>query len=296
MEDKIILITGANGQLGQELLRASENVKNLQMIFSDVEQLDITNNRQVREVITDLKPFAVVNCAAYTAVDKAESEPALATLINVAGAGSLAAACAINDSLLIHISTDYVFGGNGNTPYTEGEPVDPNGVYAISKAYGEQAVISSGADYVIIRTSWLYSVFGHNFVKTMLRLGKEREELKVVNDQIGSPTNARDLSMAIIKILLHPASEQPIREIVHYANEGVVSWFDFAVEIMSFAKLNCNVLPIPTSEYPLPAPRPAYSVLDTAKIRSTFGIEIPAWKESLHKCLEELNRLNQEKN
>ncbi len=290
MPKKLILVTGANGQLGQELFRISEEIKDLKMIFTDVEQLDITNNRQVRLAITDMKPFAVVNCAAYTAVDKAESEPEQAANINVAGAGSLAAACAINDTLLIHISTDYVFGGKGNTPYTEDNQPDPQGVYATTKAQGEQAVISSGCDYAIIRTSWLYSVFGNNFVKTMIRLGQEREELKVVNDQIGSPTNARDLAKAIVQILLHHASEEPMREIFHFANDGAVSWFDFATEIMSLAKLNCKVLPIPTSDYPVPAPRPAYSVMDTTKIQKQFNIEIAGWKESLRLCIGELKK------
>lgn len=288
MSQKTILITGANGQLGQELLRADENAEGLNMIFTDVEQLDITNNRQVREVISQLKPFAVVNCAAYTAVDKAESEPEQAALINVAGPGSLAAACALNDSILIHISTDYVFGGVGNLPYTEDHPVDPKGVYATTKAHGEKAVMTSGADYMIIRTSWLYSVFGNNFVKTMLRLGKERDELKVVNDQTGNPTNARDLAAAIISILHHPISDNHVREIFHYANIGETTWFEFASEIIRYSKLSCKVLPIPTSDYPLPASRPAYSVLDTTKVRTAFSLEIPDWKESLHICLDEL--------
>lgn len=288
MKEKVILVTGANGQLGQELFRISDEVEGLQMIFTDVEQLDITKNRQVREVITDLRPFAVINCAAYTAVDKAESEPEQAALINVAGAGSLAAACAINDSLLVHISTDYVFGGKHSKPYSEDHPVDPQGVYATTKARGEQAVISSGADYIIIRTSWLYSAFGHNFVKTMLRLGKERGEVKVVNDQIGSPTNAEDLARAIVSVLLHQGSEYELHDIFHFANNGAVSWFDLATEIMNYAGLNCKVIPVPTSEYPVDAPRPAYSVLDTSKISKTFGIEISGWKESLHRCIDRL--------
>jgi dTDP-4-dehydrorhamnose reductase len=288
MKQKTVLITGANGQLGQALFKASEDLADLKIIFTDVEQLDITNSKQVRSVIESLRPFAVVNCAAYTAVDKAESEPEAAALLNTGGPANLAVACALTGSLLIHISTDYVFGGNGTIPYKEDHPADPQGVYARSKAGGEQAVITSGSDYIIIRTSWLYSVYGHNFVKTMLRLGQEREELKVVNDQIGSPTNAEDLAKTILQIIQHPMADQHIHEIFHFANTGAISWFEFATEIMNYAKLNCKVLPISTSEYPLPAPRPAYSVLDTTKIRSTFSIEVPGWKESLHRCLDEL--------
>jgi len=288
MKEKVILVTGANGQLGRELFRISDDAEGLKMIFTDVEQLDITNNRQVREVITDLKPFAVINCAAYTAVDKAESDPELAALINVAGAGSLAAACSINNSLLVHISTDYVFGGNHSQPYNEDHPVDPQGVYSTTKAQGEQAVISSGADYIIIRTSWLYSAYGHNFVKTMLRIGTERDEVKVVNDQIGSPTNAEDLARAIVSMLVHQSSEYELHDVFHFANDGAVSWFDFATEIMNYANLGCKVIPVQTSEYPVAAPRPAYSVLDTSKIRKTLGISISGWKESLHKCIDRL--------
>ncbi len=293
MSKKTILVTGANGQLGQALFKASEDVTDLKIIFTDVEQLDITNNRQVREVISQLKPFAVVNCAAYTAVDKAESEPEQAALINVAGPGSLAAACALNDTLLIHISTDYVFGGAGNIPYLEDHPVDPKGVYATTKAHGEKAVMTSGADYMIIRTSWLYSVFGNNFVKTMLRLGKERDELKVVKDQIGSPTNAEDLANAVFHIIMNPKAEKTMREIFHYANSGAVSWFDFASEIMDYAKLSCKVFPIRTAEYIQAAPRPMYSVLDTTKIQNYFDISVPHWKESLHKCIDELKNKQQ---
>lgn len=294
MQKKLILVTGANGQLGREIFRIADDFSFFKIIFTDIEQLDITNSRQVRTVVESLKPYAVVNCAAYTAVDKAESEPEIASLVNAGGPANLATACAMTGSLLIHISTDYVFGGDASQPYKEDHPVNPKGVYASTKAQGEQAVITSGSDYIIIRTSWLYSVFGNNFVKTMLRLGQEREELKVVNDQIGSPTNAFDLAKTILQILEHPMTNNHIREIFHYANDGSVSWFDFATEIMHYAKLGCRVQPIPSREYPSTVARPAYSVLDTTKIKSTFGIAIPQWRESLHKCLDEL--LKMEKN
>ncbi len=284
--EKTILVTGSNGQLGQELFKAVQNIDDLNLVFTDVEQFDITRTRQVRTVIESLKPFAVVNCAAYTAVDRAEAEPELAAAINVAGPGNLAVACALTGSLLIHISTDYVFGGDASEPYREDHPVNPKGVYAETKAQGEQAVITSGADYAIVRTSWLYSTFGHNFVKTMLKLGSEKDELNVVSDQTGSPTNAQDLALAVLQIIRHPSADKTMREIFHYANTGSVSWFEFASEIINYAKLNCKVNPIPTSGYPTPAPRPAYSVLDTAKIRNALNIRIPGWKESLHSCLD----------
>jgi len=288
MNKKTILVTGANGQLGQEIKRLASKAEDLHFVYTDVKDFDITNNHRVREYITDMNPFAVINCAAYTAVDKAETEPEKAALINVAGPGSLAAACALTDSLFIHISTDYVFGGVGNTPYLEDYPVDPKGVYAVTKAHGEQAVISSGCDYMIVRTSWLYSEYGYNFVKTMLRLGKEREEITVVDDQIGSPTYAADLAQTLIDVLQHEGVNYEMHDVFHYANQGAVSWYEFAQEIMNYAKLNCKVHPISTENYPMPAPRPAYSVLETSKIRKTFGVEIPNWKESLHACIDRL--------
>ncbi len=289
MKRKTVLITGAKGQLGNEIFKESFNVGIFDFIFTDIEELDITDNKAVNKAISQHSPFAVINCAAYTNVDKAELEPEAAYLINSTGVTNLAATCAINNVLLIHISTDYVFDGTAIKPYREDAPLNPQSVYAKSKTYGEKSILSSGTSYIIIRTSWLYSVFGNNFVKTILSKAKETKELKVVNDQIGSPTSAKDLSKTVLQILQHPLLRtEQLKEIFHYSNAGTVSWFDFACEIVKYAKLKCNILPISASEYNFSAPRPKYSVLDTSKIKKFLNIKIPTWKDSLHVCLNEI--------
>jgi dTDP-4-dehydrorhamnose reductase len=234
----------------------------------------------------------VINCAAYTAVDKAENDVKLATKINVNGARNLAKACQKYDATLIHISTDYVYHNNQNTPFKEGDKVSPKGVYAKTKLRGDNAVLKFCDKGVILRTSWVYGTFGHNFVKTMLRLGKERESLNVVFDQIGTPTYARDLAKAILKIIYKVENQQveaaQLRGIFHYSNEGVTSWYDFTQAIFEMRGLSCKVSPIESSQYPTPAQRPPFSVLNKGKIKETFGIEIPHWRESLAECLKEL--------
>lgn len=287
-QPKTILVTGAHGQLGSSLFELADTKKEFKWIFTDVEQFDITNPEQVNQVIGSLRPFAVINTAAYTAVDKAESEKELVRAVNVTGPAYLAAACAEYDVMLVHISTDYVFGGNENTPYLEDSSRSPEGVYAATKARGELEVITSGCSYYIIRTSWLYSEYGSNFVKTMLKLLKDNKEVRVVNDQTGSPTYAGDLARAIIDLLLHTSTKIGTEEVFHYANQGQITWYEFAQEIARLKETNCQVLPITSDEFQQAAKRPRYSVLDTEKIRKKIGIEIPHWKVSLAICVQNL--------
>ncbi len=288
MKEQTILVTGAKGQLGFELSRISNTTKNMKFIFTDIEDIDISKKNEVENMISKLKPFAVINCAAYTAVDKAESDEKTAFLINEIGVKNLANSCKNNNSILIHISTDYVFDGKTHLPYEEADAVSPLGVYAKSKAAGELAIILSNANYIIIRTSWLYSVHGSNFVKTMLKLGQEREEINVVTDQVGSPTNAQCLAKAIISILPQIKGNTNHKEILHFTNTGVASWYDFAVNIFELSNIKCKVNPIPTKDYPAPAPRPYYSVLNTHKIKENYNIEIIHWREALRNCIEEM--------
>lgn len=278
-----ILVTGANGQLGCELRQLSGNYPEHDFLFTDFPELDITNEHAIEQFIESNPVDAAINCAAYTAVDKAESNITNAMSVNAAAPALLAAASKRNNFLFVHISTDYVFDGKHHLPYKESHPIAPASVYGMSKAEGEKAIQQSGTKALIIRTSWLYSAFGNNFVKTMRQLTAERSELKVVCDQIGSPTWAADLAMCILQII--PQYEGSGTEIFHYSNEGVCSWFDFACAIARSESSNCRILPIRTHEYPLPAPRPAYSVMDKTSIRNTFGITIPWWEESLERCL-----------
>lgn len=273
------LVIGARGQLGSELREILQD----QACYVDRDELDITNAQAVQRFVRTDAYEAIINCAAYTAVDRAENEPDLAYKINVEGAKNLAA----TKVPLVHISTDYVFDGKSYRPYVEQEATDPQSVYGVTKLAGEQAVLETAKTAVIIRTAWLYSVFGNNFVKTMRRLGAERESLNVVFDQIGSPTNARDLAEAIVAIL--PQIKQGTKEIYHYSNEGVCSWYDFATEIMALSGLDCQVMPILSKDYPTPAQRPFYSVLNKGKIKQDFGIKIEHWKSSLKKCIAALN-------
>lgn len=284
---KTILVTGANGQLGSEMQRLGMLSPN-RYIFTDVNELDITDECAVRDFVAANNVEVIVNCAAYTNVDRAEGDEAAATLINATAAGYLAKAAKSCDATLIHISTDYVFGCDGNTPRTEDMPLKPLGVYGHTKLMGEEAIAASGCKAIIIRTAWLYSEFGHNFVKTMLRLTAEKETVKVVFDQVGSPTYAGDLALTIFSIVegdMYNGNEG----IYHFSDEGVCSWYDFAVEIARMAgHKNCRIVPCHSNEFPSPVTRPSYSVLDKTKIKATFEVEIPHWRESLAYCLKRL--------
>ena len=287
-----ILVTGANGQLGNEMRIVSKNSSD-RYIFTDVEELDILDRKAVMDCVKREKIEVVVNCAAYTNVDKAEDEPAFAEKLNATAVGYLAKACKDNGATLIHISTDYVFGGNeGNTPKTEDEKANPTGVYGKTKLLGERAIEKVGCKHIIIRTAWLYSEFGHNFVKTMRKLTAEKDTLKVVFDQIGTPTYALDLAEVIklfIERLKTANSQQPIANgIYHFSNEGVTSWYDFAKEICELSGNKCDIQPCHSDEFPSKVKRPSYSVLDKTKIKNKLNITIPHWKESLKKCISKL--------
>ncbi|MBP3545868.1 MAG: dTDP-4-dehydrorhamnose reductase [Alphaproteobacteria bacterium] len=274
----MFLVVGANGQLGNELRLLLQNKAE----YVDREELDITDEAAVSDYVTKDKYEAIINCAAYTAVDKAEDEPELAEKINVYGPKNLAK----TGVPLVHVSTDYVFNGQNYVPYKEGDETAPRSVYGVTKLAGEKAVIENASTAVVIRTAWLYSEFGNNFVKTMQRLGAERESLNVVFDQIGSPTYAKDLAQAIVEIL--PQLKKGTKEIYHFSNEGVCSWYDFAVEIMKKSNLSCKVFPIESSQYPTKAVRPSYSVLNKSKIKTDFGIKIRHWEEALQECINNL--------
>lgn len=284
-----ILITGGDGQLGSAIQAASKSFSNFNLTFTDVADFDITNAKSIDEYLAKNNFDYLVNCAAYTAVDKAEEDKDLAYLINAEGPKNLAKACKKFDCGLIHISTDYVFDGTSHIPYTETMETNPPSVYGQSKLAGEKAILENSNSAIILRTSWLYSEFGKNFLKTMLKYGAERDELRVIFDQIGTPTYAGDLALTILKII-EANKKLDQTEIYHFSNEGVISWYDFAKEIMDFAKINCAIVPIESYEYPLPAPRPNYSVLNKAKIKASFDLNIPYWKDSLKLCL---NRLKQ---
>lgn len=283
-----ILVTGANGQLGSELRKIGFSPLD-EVFFTDVAELDITDCLAIAQFLKEHEIDTIINCAAYTAVDRAEEEPELARKINVQAVANLAQAAQKAACLLIHISTDYVFSGTGTDPYTEKKKPCPVSVYGETKFAGEKAILDSGCLYIIIRTSWLYSTFGNNFVKTILRLAKERDSIRVVNDQVGSPTYARDLAAAIVKIM---GSEERIEHegIYHYSNAGACSWYEFAEEIVRQSGLKCEVKPVTTVEYPTKAHRPAYSVLDKTKIANIFKVEIPDWKASLRRMLEEMEK------
>jgi len=282
---KKILVTGSNGQLGNSIRKLEGNFPEYSFVYTDVADLDITKWDEVEAFFKEGNFTDVVNCAAYTAVDKAEKEYDLAYLINATGPANLAKASKQFDCKFIHVSTDYVFNGKAYQPYVEEDQANPPSAYGKSKLAGEKLVLQEGQGVAIIRTSWLYSEFGNNFIKTMMKYGAERDELRVVYDQIGTPTYAGDLAEAILKII-QSEKEMPENEIYHFSNEGVVSWYDFAREIMDAAKIKCKISPILSVEYPLPAPRPYFSVLNKAKIKSSFQIEIPYWKDSMLKCID----------
>ena len=283
-----ILVTGCKGQLGTELQKIAARDTQHRWVFTDVDTLDICNKAAVETCFDEQRIDACINCAAYTAVDKAEDEPELATLINAFAPKVLAEACLRHDALLIHISTDYVFGGDANKPYMVDDPINPQSVYGSTKAEGERLIRESNCNYMIVRTAWLYSSVGKNFVKTMLMLGDTKEEINVVADQKGCPTWAHDLAVALVT-LLDKNGKNEVHETFHFTNEGQITWHDFATTIMELGGKKCKVNPITTDQYPTKAKRPAYSVLDLSKIKAYAGIEIPDWRESLVKCMEELN-------
>lgn len=277
----MILVTGSRGQLGNELkLLLNES----DAFFATKEDCDITNLEQLERVINKYNIKSIINCAAYTAVDLAEKEADKAFLINEEGASNLARTAKKHSLKLIHISTDYVFDGNHPSPLTEAKIASPVTVYGKSKLAGEEAILKISPTGIIIRTSWLYSVFGNNFVKTIVKLASSKENLNIVYDQIGTPTYAKDLAEVIIKIL--PQIQTDTCEIFHYSNEGAISWYDFAQAICEIKRFSCKLYPIESFEYPTPTPRPAYSVLNKRKIKEKFNITIPYWKESLKQCLE----------
>ena len=286
-----ILVTGANGQLGCEMRRLGAVSPN-NYIFTDVAELDITNADAVMYVAKHYSIDAIVNCAAYTNVDKAESDEAMAELINATAVGNLARAMKEVGGTLFHVSTDYVFGSEGNTPRTEDMPLNPLGVYGRTKLKGEEAILASGCKALIFRTAWLYSEFGNNFLKTMMRLTAEREQVNVVFDQVGTPTYAGDLALAIFSIIeagVYDGNEG----VYHFSNEGVCSWYDFAVEIAAVAgNTGCRVNPCHSCEFPSPVTRPSYSVLDKTKIKETFDIDIPHWRESMEYCVKRIKANN----
>jgi len=284
---KSILVTGAQGQLGSELHQLSDLYADFTFTFISRNELDLSDSEAIQTWFVDKTFDVIINCAAYTAVDKAQTEPELARAINSTAVETLARIAKALNCALIHISTDYVFNGKNYQPYKETDLNDPQGIYGQTKLEGEQAMLAiNPAKSVIIRTSWVYSRFGNNFVKTMLRLGKEREELGVIYDQVGSPTSARDLALAILAIIQHPKLEiLTATEIYHFSNEGVCSWYDFAKAIFELSALTCQVKPIETKDYPTPATRPHYSLLNKAKIKNTFDLTIPYWKDSLIDCL-----------
>lgn len=281
-----ILVTGSAGQLGHSIRDIAADSAN-HYIFTDVTELDITDKSAIIRMMETENINLVINCAAYTNVDKAEDDFDTANLINNTAVRNLAESCKQYGATFIHVSTDYVFDGSSNIPYTEDMPLAPLGVYGVTKLHGEQAVLESGCDYIIIRTSWLYSEYGKNFVKTMMMLTEERETLNVVFDQAGTPTYAGDLARAIYDIVENNKYKGN-NGIYHFSNEGVCSWYDFARAISELARTECNIRPCHSNEFPSKVNRPHYSVLDKTKIKSTFGLTIPYWKDSLRVCISNL--------
>ncbi len=289
-----ILITGTHGQLGNECLDAATREPNWIVIGLGREELDFKDLDGIQDVMDDYKPDIIINCAAYTAVDKSETEKDLANLINAKAVGKLAEWSEENDALLIHISTDYVFNGEGKNPYLESDPTQPINHYGASKLMGEKEVFDNDKHTVVLRTSWVYSEYGHNFVKTMLRLAQERGEVKVVDDQFGSPTYAHDLAEGIFavirKYLSNDNDKSSVSGIFNFANQGVTSWYGFAKKIFELSGTNCKVTPVTSSEFPTPAKRPRYSVLNTDKYQKTFNSVIPNWEDGLRRCLRNMQQ------
>ena len=280
----VVLVTGANGQLGQAIQSVLGNYPSIDFVFCSSSELNIIDKNNCETIFKKYKPQFCINAAAYTAVDKAELEPEKAYAINVVGAENLAAICKTHDTILLHVSTDFVFDGLATEPYSEEAVPNPTGVYGLTKLQGEQAIQNTWEKHVIIRTSWVYSQFANNFMKTMLRLATERDSLSVVSDQIGTPTNAVDLAVCLLAIISaqHPTpNTQHLYGVYNFSNEGQCSWYDFAKEIFRINSVSINLQPIPTTAYPTPAKRPAYSVLDKSKLKQVFGIEVKSWEESL---------------
>jgi dTDP-4-dehydrorhamnose reductase len=285
MSQPVILVTGSNGQLGKELQELASAYPAYRFVFASREDLKLHHFGLVENFFVGLQPQYCINCAAYTAVDRAESEQDMAMLVNGEAVGNLAAVCKKFNTRLIHISTDYVFDGESEKPYLPEDATGPISVYGISKLKGEELCFRENPDAIIIRTAWVYSEFGNNFVKTMMRLMNERPEIKVVNDQIGAPTYAADLAKACLDII---ASGKWQSGIYHYSNSGKISWYDFAVAIKEMIGSDCIVHPIPTTDYPTPAQRPKFSLLDTSKIKEVFNVNVSEWKESLQRCVRRI--------
>jgi len=288
---KSILVNGASGQLGQSFQQLAVNYPQYDFIFVDRSHLDLSQNASIEAYFQDHSFDLIINCAAYTAVDKAEEEPVLADMVNHLAVQKLASIAVKQQAKFIHISTDYVFNGEQFRPYIETDRVDPQSVYGATKLAGEQAVLNTmPVDALIVRTSWVYSPFGNNFVKTMLKLGRQRDALTVIFDQLGSPTYAADLAEALMQIVANKLFNQPnmATELYHYSNEGVCSWYDFSKTIFELSNVNCEVSAIETKDYPTAATRPHYSLLNKAKIKQQFGLKIPYWKDSLIHCLASL--------
>ncbi len=280
---KKILITGGNGQLGSELRLLSKVYTEFEWIFTDYQELDLCDLNNLESAVAKINPQIIINCAAHTAVDKAESEFELSDVLNHQSVAIMAQWSHANNCQLVHVSTDYVFDGTASIALSETAQPNPINVYGVTKLEGEKACLRENPNAIIIRTSWVYSSFGNNFVKTMSRLMEERDSLNVVNDQIGSPTYAADLAQAIMTILVH---ENWQAGIYNFSNEGEISWFEFALAIQEIGQFDCNIGGIPSSAYPTPAKRPQYSLLDKTKIKTTFGVAVPEYKDSLSKCME----------
>lgn len=287
-----LLITGANGQLGSEIRKSGDLFPGFSFVFTDLNELDITSPTAVERMLAEEKPTWLINCAAYTAVDKAETEEETAWLINSVAPAILAEKSKAVGCRFVQVSTDYVFDGRNYLPYIEDDEVCPTSVYGRTKLEGELISLANNPETLVIRTSWLYSSFGNNFVKSMIRLGKERDQLNVIFDQIGTPTYAGDLAMALLEIIRKTESTESefVPGIYHYSNEGVCSWYDFAIAIHQIYGINCSVNAIESKDYPSPVARPPFSVLNKSKIKSNFGIQIPYWRESLEKCIIELKK------
>ena len=288
---KTILITGCNGQLGTSIQRLSASYSQFSFLFTDVDTLDICNKDAVVSFVKDNQVDYIINCAAYTAVDKAEDNYSVCERINKEAVKNLAEAASLQHARVLHVSTDYVFDGTSCIPYKEDDATNPKSVYGSTKRAGEVALFEACPESVVLRTAWLYSEYGNNFVKTMLRLGKERDELRVIFDQIGTPTYAGDLAAALLSIVNQAEKGNFVPGIYHFSNEGVCSWYDFTVKILGLANLQARVYPIETDEYPTKAQRPHYSVLNKRKIKQTYQLNIPHWEESLKLCLNNMNLL-----